>query len=46
MGLNIVCTLKIDRKHDLLPTSFPEGKYKTMKLNLSHHVHQVSSDLS
>ena len=43
MGVNIVCTLKIDGKHDFWLFYLPEDKNK-MQLSLSHRVRQAAGD--
>ena len=45
MGVNTVCTLKIDGKHDFLTIFPPEDKNKT-QLSLSRRAREVAGDVS
>ena len=45
MGVDAVCTFKIDGKHDLLPILLPEAK-KKIQLSLSRWACEVADDIS
>ena len=45
MGVNTVCTVKIEIKHDLLIVFLPEDKNKT-QLSLLHRAREVAEDVS